>query len=152
MADEKPQTLAAQGLVNVIVRALLRTPGVARVIGRNLITLHVTGRRSGKHYAVPVAYVRHDGVLLIGTPFAWARNLRTGDRVPVDYLGRRTTADVRVHTAEDEVVADYAVIARENHQFAGFNKIALDAHGNPRPDDLHRAWHNGARVIRLTVN
>src|SRR4051794_11342285 len=97
--EQGTQTLRMQGLVNVMVRALLRTPGISRGIGRYLITLHVVGRKSGKHYDVPVAYVEHEGDLLIGTPFAWARNLRTGDTVPVDYQGARTTAAVRVHTS-----------------------------------------------------
>jgi hypothetical protein len=151
MAEEKPRTMAAQGLVNVIARGLLATPLVARGIGRRLVTLYVVGRRSGKRYSIPVAYLQHDGTLLIGTPFAWGRNLRTGDQIEVRHLGRRRTADVRVHAAEDEVVADYAVIARENHQFAGFNRIGFDASGRPEPADLHRAWRNGARVIRLTL-
>ncbi|WP_250002844.1 hypothetical protein [Actinoplanes sp. M2I2] len=151
MAEEQPRTMAAQGVVNVIARGLLRTPVLARGIGRSLITLYVIGRRSGKRYSIPVAYVRHDGTLLIGTPFAWARNLRTGDQLEVCHLGKIKTAGVRVHAAEDEVVADYAVLARANHSFARFNKIGLDAGGNPNVDDLNRAWRNGARAIRLTL-
>ena len=46
--------------------------------------------------------------------------------------------------------AAYAVMARDNHQFAGFNKIRLDAQGEPVADDLHLAWAAGARAIRLT--
>ncbi len=152
MSDEgKAQPLALQGAVNVLVRGLLGTPLIARGIGRRLITLHVVGRRTGKRYHVPVAYVPHDGALLVGTPFAWARNLRTGDPVQVRYLGKTRTADVRVHADEEAVVADYDVIARQNRNFASFNKIGFDEQGNPRREDLHRAWTNGARVIRLTL-
>ena len=74
----RARTLAAQGLVNRIVRGLLRTPLLCRVVGNRLITVYVIGHKSGRHYAVPVAYTRHDGLLLIGTPFVWGRNLRTG--------------------------------------------------------------------------
>ncbi|AGL14042.1 hypothetical protein [Actinoplanes sp. N902-109] len=148
----KPQTLALQGLANRVVRGLLRLPLVSRRLGSQLITLYVVGRKSGKRYTVPVAYTPHDGVLLIGSPFAWGRNLRTGEPLEVRYKGRRTTADVEVLSAEPEVVRDYAVIARANRQFAGFNKITLSADGTPDPADLHRAWRNGARVYRLTVH
>nr|WP_296074767.1 hypothetical protein [uncultured Actinoplanes sp.] len=152
MPDEQlTQTLRLQGLVNVVVRTLLRVPGISRGIGRYLITLHVVGRKSGRRYDVPVAYVPYEGDLLVGTPFAWARNLRTGDTVPVDYRGRRTTAAVRVHTAEAEVVSLYEVIARANRNFANFNKISFDAAGNPSEQDLRRCYRTGARVIRLTV-
>lgn len=151
MADELPQTLRFQGVANRIARGALRAPVLSKVAGRHLITLYVVGRRSGKRYSVPVAYVWHDGQLLIGTPFAWGRNLRTGQAVEVRHLGKRRVADVRVHTAEAEVVADYAVIARHNPNFASFNKIRRDARGEPDAGDLHRAWRNGARAIRLTL-
>lgn len=149
--DGRAQPMALQGVANWIVRGLLRVPLVAGGIGKRLITLYVVGRKSGKHYTVPVAYTPHEGVLLIGSPFGWGRNLRTGEPLEVRYKGRRRTADVTVRTDEAGVVEDYAVIARENHNFAGFNKIGFDAQGNPVPADLHRAWTLGARVFRLTL-
>ena len=148
--EGRAETLAWQGLANRIVRGLLRVPLVSRGIGKRLITVYVVGRKSGRHYAVPVAYTAHQGALLIGTPFGWGRNLRTGVPVEVRYKGSRRTADVLVHTDEDSVVEDYAVMARDNHNFAKFNKIALDQAGDPNPADLQLAWAAGARVIRLT--
>jgi deazaflavin-dependent oxidoreductase (nitroreductase family) len=145
-----PDKLRAQGLVNVIVRVLLRTPGFDRVAGKYLITLHVTGRKSGKRYHVPVAYIEHDGDLLIGTAFAWARNLRTGDTIDVRHRGKPSTTDVHVHTSEADVTKLYGVIARGNSNFAGFNHITVDADGNPDEADLHQCWKDGARVLRLT--
>ena len=146
-----PQTMAMQGLANHFVRGLLRTPLISLGIGRRLVTIYAVGRKSGKRYAVPVAYTRQDGSLLVGTPFRWARNLRTGDPVQVRYLGRLRTADVHVDTGEEEVMAGYAVIARDNHNFARFNNITMDDRGDPDPADLRRAWQAGARVLRLTV-
>src|SRR4051794_27740335 len=149
--DGRPQTLAWQGLANRLVRGLLATPVISRGIGQKLITIYAVGRSSGRHYTVPVAYTRHDGSLLVGTPFRWARNLRTGEPVEVRYLGRRCVADVEVRTGESDVVADYAVIARGNRAFAGFNKIEFDSSGDPDPAALRREWQAGARVLRLTL-
>jgi hypothetical protein len=146
-----PSTMRFQGVANRIVRVLLATPLVARGVGQRLVTVYVVGRKSGRRFTIPVAYTRDGGSMLIGTPFAWGRNLRTGEPVDVRYLGRRRTADVEVFTEEADVVRLYDVIARDNRQFAGFNKIGFDAAGNPEPADLHRAWTNGARVLRLTV-
>ena len=145
------QTLAFQGVANRFVRGLLRVPVLSRVVGRRLITLYLVGRRSGKRYTVPVAYTRHEDVLLIGSPFGWGRNLRTGEPVEVRYRGARRAADVRVLTDEAAVVEHYALIARDNRSFARFNRIRLDRYGNPDPDDLHSAWAAGARVFRLTL-
>ena len=57
----------AQGLVNLAVRGLLRTPGLSRVTGRRLVTLYVAGRKSGRRYTVPVSYLAQGDDLLIGT-------------------------------------------------------------------------------------
>ena len=147
----RAQTLAAQGLVNRIVRGLLRTPLLCRAVGSRLVTVYVVGRKSGRHYAVPVAYTRRDGALLIGTPFGWGRNLRTGEPVSIRFKGRRRLADVQVLTDEADVVDAYAVMARDNHNFAKFNRITFDATGNPDPTDLHLAWAAGGRAFRLTL-
>ena len=143
--------MALQNLSNAIVRGLLNTPGIASGIGKRLITLYVVGRKSGKHYTVPVAYTNHDGKLIIGTPFGWGKNLRTGEPLDVKYKGKRRTADVEVVKDETGVVALYDLICRANRQFASFNKIKIDAAGNPDADDLRKAWENGARVFKLTL-
>ena len=147
----RAQTLAVQGLVNRIVRGLLRTPLVSRLVGGRLVTVYVTGRKSGRRYAVPVAYTRHETDLLIGTPFGWGRNLSTGEPVAIRLKGRRRLADVQVLTAEHDVASAYAVMARDNHNFARFNNIGFDPAGNPVPADLHLAWAAGARAFRLTL-
>jgi deazaflavin-dependent oxidoreductase (nitroreductase family) len=146
----RAQTLPLQGLVNHVVRGLLCTPLLRRLAGQRLIILYLVGRKSGRHYRVPVAYSRHNGSLLVGTQFSWVRNLRTGEPVQIRLLGKLRSADVQVLIDETDVVEHLAMMARDNHQFAKFNKIGLDQRGEPSPDDLHLAWGAGARVVRLT--
>jgi hypothetical protein len=147
--DQHAHTLAFQGAANRVVRTLLRTPGLARLVGARLLTVSVVGRKTGKRYTVPVAYSRLEGALLFGTEFRWVRNLRSGEPVEIRFKGRRRTADVTVTSDEAGVVADYGVLARDNHQFARFNRIRLDAAGEPDAADLHRCWAAGARSVRL---
>jgi len=143
--------MPGQRVANRVVRVVLRTPLLCRVVGGRLLTIEVVGRTSGRHFVVPVAYTRHEGALLVGTPFGWARNLRTGDLVKVRLQGRRRTAEVRVIKDEDGVIEHYVVIARDNRQFAKFNKIGFDADGEPSRKDLQRRWADGARVLVLSV-
>jgi hypothetical protein len=150
ISGARAQTLALQGLANRIVRGLLRTPLVCHGVGNRLVTVYVVGRTSGRHYTVPVAYTRRDGALLIGTPFGWGRNLRTGQPVDIRLRGKRRPADVEAFTDEAGVVEHYALMARDNRNFAKFNKIGLDPAGNPSAEDLHLAWAAGARAFRLT--
>ncbi|HUN37778.1 MAG TPA: hypothetical protein VMU95_37775 [Trebonia sp.] len=146
------QVMSVQKVANRIVNTLLRTPGISGAIGKRLVIINVTGRKTGRRYSVPVAYTRHEGSLLVGTQFAWARNMRTGEPVEVIMLGRRRQASVQVISDEDGVVAAYDVLCRDNHQFARFNNIQLDSDGAPVQGDLHSAWTNGARAYRLSLN
>lgn len=139
-----------QGLVNRVNRGRLRTPLLCRLAGKRLLTVYLVGRKSGRHYAVPVAYTRRNGTLLVGTQFAWVRNLRTGEPVHIRLAGKRRSADVHVVADETGVVEHLALMAIDNHQFAKFNKIGLDQRGDPSPDDFHLAWAAGARVALLT--
>jgi deazaflavin-dependent oxidoreductase (nitroreductase family) len=123
---------------------------LCRLIGKRLITVHLVGRKTGRHYTVPVAYTRHGLNLLVASQFPWVRNLRTGEAVQIRLLGKRRTVDVQVLTNETGVVEHLAIMARDNHQFARFNKIGLDQQGEPDPEDLHLAWAGGARVAVLT--
>jgi hypothetical protein len=148
--EPRAKTLAAQGLVNRFVGGLLRAPLVSRLAGRRLLTMYVTGRASGRRFAVPVAYTRHEGDLLVGTQFGWGRNLRTGEPVTIRLKGRRRLADVLVLTGERDVAGAFAVMARDNHAFASFNGIGFDDNGAPVPADLHLAWAAGARAFRLS--
>jgi deazaflavin-dependent oxidoreductase (nitroreductase family) len=149
-AGSPVRTMKGQAVVNRVMRGLLRTPLLARLVGSRLLTLYVVGRKSGQQYAIPVAYTRDSGDLLIGTPFGWARNLRTGEPVEIQLQGRRRQAGVEVIADEPGVVDAYATMARDNHNFAKFNRVGFDADGNPRPVDLHQAWATGARAFRLT--
>lgn len=147
----RAQTLPAQGLVNRLIRALLRTPVVRRRIGKRLVELHVVGRRTGRRYEIPVACTPHGDDLLVGTPFAWGGNLRTGEPIEVRHEGRLRTADVTVITDEVGVVEHYSLLASDNHAFARFNRIGFTGGGEPDLGDLHRAWASGARAIVLRL-
>lgn len=142
---------AFQGVLNRFVRTLLRVPLLSRVVGNRLITLYVVGRKSGKLYTVPMAYLWHEGALLLGSGFAWGKNLRTGDTLEVRFMGKRRLTDVRVLTDEVAVVEHYGIIARHNPGFAKINNIGFGEDGNPDPNDLHSAWAAGARVFLLTL-
>jgi deazaflavin-dependent oxidoreductase (nitroreductase family) len=141
---------AMQRIANRIVRGLLAAPLVSKGIGARLMTVYAVGRKSGRRYSIPVAYTRHEGALLIGTPFGWAKNLRAGEPVTIRLKGRKVAADVQVFTSEEDVTRLYAVMCRDNRTFAGFNKIRLGPGGEPDAGDLHDAWAAGARTFLLT--
>jgi hypothetical protein len=152
MSEVKPQAqnMPFLSTMNKIALALLCTPLISRGVGSRLLTMYVVGRRTGRHFSVPVAYTRSDGALLVGTPFPWGRNLRTGEPIEIRLKGARRTADVEVFTDETDVIPLYATMCRASRQFASFNKIHRDKDGALNADELHSAWTHGARAFRLT--
>jgi deazaflavin-dependent oxidoreductase (nitroreductase family) len=73
------------------MRVLLASPWHRRH-SHDTLVLEVTGRRSGKHYRLPVSYVEDGGDLLVFVDEAearlWWRNLRGGATVRVLLRGR----------------------------------------------------------------
>ncbi len=81
-----PQRLV--GLVNPLVRGLLASP-LHRAVDPALLTLHLTGRRTGHRYDIPVGYADVGGRLLVVTQHAWRANLRGGRDIEITHGGRR---------------------------------------------------------------
>jgi hypothetical protein len=148
--EARVNTLPAQRAVNLLVRAMLRTSGLAQFIGDRLVTLYVIGRKTERRYAIRVAYVLDGDRLLIGTSFGWCRNLRTGDPIELRLKGRLRLADVQVESTEDGVVRAYGHLARMNPTFARFNSIRVENAGEPNHGDLRLAWLAGGRAVQLT--
>lgn len=146
----RAQKLPMQSLVNTFTRTALSTPGVAKGIGRRLIVLYVFGRKTGKRYAIPIAYMEHDGKILIGTQFGWIRNLRTGDPIQVRHKGQLRSADVEVVEDPDRVAELYTEMCRDNHAFGKFHNIRYDSAGEPDAEGVRDAVRLGARALLLT--
>ena len=61
-------------VLNPVVTALLRSP-LHALLSHELIVLSVTGRKSGKQYAVPVSYLQQDNRLYFSSLAGWWQNL-----------------------------------------------------------------------------
>src|SRR5450759_3429640 len=63
------------GIVNIPMRRILRLP-FPTPIGKRLMLVYLTGRRTGKQYRQPVSYVRDGTMLLTPGGGKWKLNLR----------------------------------------------------------------------------
>ncbi|MBV8930533.1 MAG: nitroreductase family deazaflavin-dependent oxidoreductase [Mycobacteriaceae bacterium] len=143
-------TLRYQRALNVLMRGLLASP-LHFVLSRRLLVIEVTGRKSGAVYRIPVAYVEHDGDILIGTAARWRRNLDAGGEVAVVLHGKRRTARAEVITDEARCTELYRHILAGNPVHGKFVGIAVQADGSPNPADLRRALASGVAVVRLAT-
>jgi hypothetical protein len=79
-----PPTLTKIG--NPLVRLLLGSP-LHGVFGDSFLVLHLTGRKTGRRYNIPVGYVDMEGRLAVVTVARWRVNLRGGADVEVTRHG-----------------------------------------------------------------
>ena len=91
-------------LMNKVPAAILRSPLHPIMSGRYLI-LAFTGRKSGKRYSTPVAYLREDEAFLMTTDSPWWRNLKGGTPVTLWVKGRGCEGIA-------EAVTDHVEVAR----------------------------------------
>lgn len=101
-------------VVNTGMRWLLADPRRARRVGRHLLVLHMTGRKSRRAIDVPVAYrTTRDGELLVLTNSVWRVNLRDVAEVEVTWRGRRGVMAARLVEDPQEVAAVYEQLIAE---------------------------------------
>jgi hypothetical protein len=109
-----PQRLV--DVANPLVRAVARS-ALHGLVDRALLVLHVTGRRTGRRFDIPVGYLRLDERVVVLTQHAWRANLRGGVDVEVTLRGRRC----RMHADLDEDPDSVARVCQ----------LAVELHGWP---------------------
>jgi F420H(2)-dependent quinone reductase len=145
-----PHAVAKVG--NPLIRTLLGSP-LHGVLDDSVLVLHLTGRKTGRRYDIPVSYVDMDGKLAIGTDARWRVNLRGGADVEVTLHGRQVP--MRALLEEDPAVVAVRYQAMISH--LGRTKtlhqlgISLRAGRPPSVLELRDAVREyGLSVITLT--
>ena len=140
-------------LANPFVRLLLRSPAHG-LLDASFLLLHVTGRKTGRRYDIPVGYADLDGRLTVVTVAGWRVNLRGGAGVEMTWQGRRR----HMHAALDEDPASVAVTYRRIIDRLGWLRasrhLGISAPGDQAPTVLElkeAADEYGWSVIKLTV-
>lgn len=91
----------ASTAMNAVPTLLLRSPLHRAVSGRYLL-LTFTGRKTGREYTTPVAYIQDGNRIIVSTDSAWARNVIGG-------RGVRTRVRGCDHSGVGQRVTDPAV-------------------------------------------
>ena len=134
-------------VVNVPIRALLSLP-LPTPLGSRLMLVHLTGRRSGRHYRQPVSYVRHRGALLTPGGGNWKLNLVDGQPVHIRLRGHDITARPELVSDLDQVESLLGVLVAQNPRAASFIRIPRDTAGHFDHNALGDAVRHGFRIVR----
>jgi hypothetical protein len=130
-------------IVNPINCALGRSP-LGRLMGP-VVVLEFDGRKSGKHYAVPVMSYDYNGATVVFTDGRWAANFKGGAPVAVHRRGRKYTGDAELADRDEVPAALRAVLAglRSSRRVG----LEIDARHTPTDTELRRM----RALIRLNV-
>lgn len=93
--------------LNALMRGMLRTPGLQRVVGRSTALITFTGRRTGRTFTTPASYVRTNGQVVLSSHVTrqWWRNLATRPTVRLRLAGRDVVGTATVLTGTDAIPA-----------------------------------------------
>jgi hypothetical protein len=139
-------------VVNPILKLLLHTPfaGAAR---NQLMVVNFTGRKSGRHYSIPVSAHVIDDILYALTGSTWKNNFRDGAAAQVLHDGKTTTMRGELITDKAHVADLYARCA-ESYGVKRAERImgiGFRDHQMPTHDQFAEAVDElGLRAIRFT--
>jgi hypothetical protein len=134
-------------VLNVPMRRILGLP-FATPLGKRLMLVFYTGRRTGKAYRQPVSYVRQGDTLLTPGGGKWKLNLREGQPVRIRLRGRDILARPELVRDLDEVERLLGVMAAANPAVSGFVAIPKGPDGRLDRTRLQAAVHYGFRIVR----
>ena len=144
-----PQSIV--NLVNPAVRMVLESP-LHAALDKTLLVLHITGRRTGRHYDIPVGYIDLDGRLFVVTQHAWRANLRGRADVEVTHRGRRLLMHAELDDDPRCVAAAFARVIERLGLRTGQRRLGITIHSRrtPSPSELEAAVRD-FDLARLTL-
>ncbi len=108
--------------------------GLGPVVGRIILLLTTTGRKTGLQRVTPLQYEEIDGKYYLGAARGlqadWVRNIQAGPRVSVQVKNRRFQGRAEIIT-DPASIADLLEIRIQRHPFM-IGLIMQKAHGLPK--------------------
>ena len=144
-----PPTLMVK-IINPVFRLLLGSP-LHGLMSKSLMVLHVTGRKSGRVYDVPVGRHEIDGQLLTYAGGQWRTNLRGGADVRLTIDGRERAAHAVLEEDPDRVAEVFWKMV-ESLGYKGAQRAALKVNVDRQPtlDEVREATL-GRSLVLLTL-
>ena len=141
---------AAYRVINPLMGLLLRSP-LHGLLDKRLLLLEYTGRKSGKGFRLPVAYVRQGREVLLATQSGWKANFRGGVPVRVWLAGQRRPAFAELIEDDAEIADALGRMVRAQPTFARIIGADVGPDGAIARADLARVRGEGFAAIRVTI-
>lgn len=142
--------LVVPKLVKLFFMVVLHSPFIHPLLSGRWASLEFTGRKTGRIYRTPIAYVRHDDRVYITTASPWWRNLRHGARV-------RLLIRLRAYVGHADPIADPVEAARRLRQILdAVPQLAYPGDvrivdGTVSDQELDRVISAGRKVVEIRL-
>jgi deazaflavin-dependent oxidoreductase (nitroreductase family) len=125
--------------------------GLGELLGRFVLLLTTTGRKSGKPRVTPLQYEEFDGTFYIGSARGvtsdWLRNIQANPEVMVRVKDRRFRGEAQVVT-DPQKVADFLSLRLQRHpQMVGLILRSQGYPGAPNRQQLEAYARERALVV-----
>lgn len=136
-------------VINLMMRFSLRSP-FHLFFSHNLMLIRYVGRKSGKHYEIPVRYAERDGVIKCFTDktAGWWPNLRDNSNVSLVIRGSVVKVSTQVVVNETELLI--AELTKHLSEFPGdaiYKDVRLDHQRRPAAEDIAKHAEVAVLVI-----
>lgn len=136
---------------NKVMKLVLRTPLLHRVVSGNIMLLTYTGRKTGKVYTIPVSYTKRGNTVTMFTNHNWSKNLVDSIPVTLRLRGRQLKAMLDFKTSDVEQITPVLLEHLRNKPAdARIHKVTYEDTGKPNADEVRRAAGN-VRMIQLRL-
>ena len=141
------------GAINPVMRKLLRSR-FSGPVGKALLLLRYSGRRSGRTYELPVGYHDIEGQPCLLTNSGWRVNFRGGAPVTIVLQGQPRQAQATLVEDPDTVAAIYHDMISELGVKQAQRRlgIRINVDRPPTKEELADAIrHSGLSIVRLDL-
>jgi hypothetical protein len=135
-------------LVNVPMRLILSLR-TATPLGKRLMLVYLTGRKSGRHYRQPISYIRDGETLLTPGGGRWKLNLVEGEPTHIRLRGEDISLRSELVCDADEIERLLGVMSAKNPTVSRFVPIPK-REGHYDLERLNLAIRHGFCILRWT--
>ena len=135
------------------IHRILYAIGLGPLIGRIILLLTTTGRKSGLKRVTPLQYERINGIYHLGSARGlnadWVRNIQADPKVEVRVKSHRFIANAEIVTNPARI-ADFIEVRLQRHPFM-IGLIMQKAHGLPKHPDRQQLEKLAEKEVLIII-
>lgn len=141
-------------VINPMMRFSLRSPFHV-FVSHNIMLIRYVGRKTGKHYEIPVRYAERDGAIKCFTDktAGWWPNLR--DNSEVSLVVRGSVIKVSTQVVVDDTEFLISELTKHLNEFPGdavYKDVRLDHQRRPAAEDIAKHAEVAVLVIATPID